>query len=447
MSRHVDSIRLRLASGPLDARQLIEKLGISQPTLSRAIRALGDEVLRIGAARSIQYALRDEARGLADLDIYRVDPEAKIHHLGTLVPVRPDGFVMHEAGGTAQYSAGLPWWLLDMRPQGYLGRAYAARHGPALRLPERLTDWSDTHALKALLAHGHDGVGNLLPGEQARSHFLELAEAPVPIPVEQKAEAYVRLAQEAASGELPGSSAGGEQPKFTAYAMTTRGPRHVLVKFSERVEGPVSERWRDLLLAEHLALETLGQAGIAAARTALVCFGDQSFLEVERFDRVGGLGRRGLISLTALDAEFAGIGGAWPDCASALAAAGHIRPQAAHHAHLLWAFGHLIGNTDMHGGNLSFIPDEGPPYEIAPAYDMTPMAFAPRSGGGLPDTLPEPNIRAGIAPGVWRSAQVLAHAFVARVIENPGFSERFAPCKQALLAHLERADAKIARLA
>ena len=25
------------------------------------------------------------------------------------------------------------------------------------------------------------------------------------------------------------------------------------------------------------------------------------------------------------------------------------------------------------------------PYELAPAYDMTPMAFAPTAGGGLPD--------------------------------------------------------------
>ena len=152
MSRHAESIRLRLAQGPLGARRLIEILGFSQPTLSRSMRELGKEVVRIGAARSIQYALRDGARGLAELEIYRVDPEARIHHLGTLVPVRPDGFVMHEASGATLYSDGLPWWLLDMRPQGYLGRAYAARHGRDLDLPERLIDWSDTHALKALLA-------------------------------------------------------------------------------------------------------------------------------------------------------------------------------------------------------------------------------------------------------------------------------------------------------
>lgn len=78
---------------------------------------------------------------------------------------------------------------------------------------------------------------------------------------------------------------------------------------------------------EHLALETLGQAGIAAARTALIRLYGQTFLEVERFDRVGGLDRRGLVSLAALDAGFADMGGRpWPEIATALAAAGPGAP-------------------------------------------------------------------------------------------------------------------------
>ena len=266
MSRHADPVRLHLARGPIGARQLVEALGISQPTLSRAMLELGNEVVRIGAARSIQYALRDEVRGLSDVEIYRVDLEARVHHLGTLTPVRPDGFVMREADGATLYCPGLPWWLLDMRPQGYLGRAYAARHGRDLGLPERLIEWSDTHALKALLAQGHDVVGNLLLGDRARARFLHLEAARVPIGIEQKTGVYARMAQDAANGEAPGSSTGGEQPKFAAWAMTASGPRHVLVKFSEPVEGPVSERWRDLLLAEHLALETLAQDCLKPAR-------------------------------------------------------------------------------------------------------------------------------------------------------------------------------------
>lgn len=446
MSPHAETIRMRLSGGPLSARQLIESVGVSQPTISRALTELGDEVVRIGAARSIQYALRDSTRCLPDIPVYGVDAEGRIQQLGKLTAVRPEGFTMCQEDGVTLHSDGLPWWLFDMRPQGYLGRKYAARHGAELGLPARLTDWTDTHALRALLVQGHDVVGNLLLGDIARDRFLT---APVPEPISegQKAEEYARLALEAAHGELPGSSAGGEQPKFITRAMTPDRPRHVIVKFSELEEGPVSERWRDLLLAEHLALDTLREAGIPAARTQVLDRGAQRFLEVERFDRIGNLGRRPLISLAALDAEFVGAGtGGWPVIARRLAVYGQIRPAAADGADLLWAFGTLIGNTDMHSGNLSFVSEQGRPYELAPAYDMTPMSFAPRSGGGLPDTVSEASVHAGVANQTWRRAEKLAQQFLARLMAATGFSHRFQPCIAALEHHLETASTRIARL-
>lgn len=446
MSVHADAIRARLSGGPLSARQLIETVGVSQPTISRALVELGDEIIRIATGRSIHYALRDPARGLPDIPVYRVDAEGRIRKLGTLTPVWPEGFVMRQEDGVTLHSDGLPWWLFDMRPQGYLGRAYAARHGAELGLPERMTDWTDTHVLRSLLAHGHDVVGNLLLGDIARDRFLT---APVPDPIteERKAGEYARLSQEAAHGEIPGSSAGGEQPKFTAYAMTSDGPRHVIVKFSEREEGPVTERWRDLLLAEHLALETLRDAGIPAARTRILDHAGQRFLEVERFDRTGDLGRRALISLAALDAEFVGAGtGSWPSIAHRLTDDGHIRLEAASGAELLWAFGTLIGNSDMHTSNLSFVSEHGRPYDIAPAYDITPMAFAPRSGGGLPDALPAANIHADVSNATWRHAEELARAYLDRLVQAAGFSRRFEPCIAALERHIDTAGERIGRL-
>ncbi len=446
MSPHAEAIRLRLSGGLCSARQLAEKLGISQPTISRALAELGDQVVRLGAARSIQYALRDAARGLPDIAVHQVDAQGRIRQLGVLIPVCPEGFVMRQENGAMLHSDGLPWWLCDMRPQGYLGRAYAARHGAALGLPERLTHWSDSHALRALLAHGQDAVGNLLLGDAARAQFLA-APVAAPLAAARKTATYARLAQAAARGEAPGFSAGGEQPKFAAYAMTPDGPRHVLVKFSEREESPVSQRWRDLLLAEHLALETLRAADISAAKTRIFDHDSQRFLEVERFDRVGALGRRALISLTALDAEFVGAGDAiWPVVTARLVAAGQIRPAAAAGASLLWAFGTLIGNTDMHGGNLSFMAEDDRLYELAPAYDMTPMAFAPRSGGGLPDTLPAVTLHASVANATWRQAALLVGDFLARLKATPEFSTRFAPCIAALGRHIEAAANRIARL-
>lgn len=446
MTVHAENIRMQLFAGPLSTAQLLEKLGISQPSMSRALTKLGDEIVRFGAARSIHYSLRDTSRGLPDIQIYRVSAEGQIRHLGTLIPVRPDGFVMQQQDGKTFHSDSLPWWLFDMRPQGYLGRAYVARYSAELGLPDRLKDWTDTHALRALLVHGHDLVGNILLGENARDRFLD-SPTPEPIPFSRKAEEYARLALEAARGETPGSSAGGEQPKFTAYSMTSDGDRHVIVKFSELEAGPVSERWRDLLLAEHLALETLRDAGIPAAKTHIIDHGGQRFLEVERFDRAGSRGRRALHSLSALDAEFAGLGtGGWPAIARTLANDRQIHPEAAISANILWAFGTLIGNSDMHNGNLSFISEHGRPYSIAPAYDMTPMAFAPRSGGGLPDALSEATIQANVSNETWRQAEALARGFLGRVIAASGFSRRFEPCIAALKQHIETAGVKIERL-
>ncbi len=407
---------------------------------------MGSEIVRIGAARSIQYALRDGFRGLPDISVHRVDSAGRVALQGQLVPVRPDGFVLQRAEGATVYSAGLPWWLLDMRPQGFLGRAFAFRLAEPLGLPARLSEWSDTQMLRALLAQGHDAVGNLLLGDSARERLLD---APLPEPVVQSAKqtAYVRLAEEAASGDLPGSSAGGEQPKFAAYVQTPAGPRHVLVKFTLPQTNAVTQRWRDLLLAEHHALQTLAAAGVAAAQSQVLDAGSQRFLEVERFDRVGTTGRRAVFSLSALDAEFVGNAPApWPQITARLAADGHVTNAAAHGAALLFAFGSLIGNTDMHNGNLSFTSEEGRPFALAPAYDMLPMGFAPQASGGMPDALAPVRLHPSVGTAVWQQAAGLASDYLDRLHGETRFSAKFGPCIENLARHVEDASGKIARL-
>ena len=446
MSTHAELLRLRLASGPQSGTQMAKDMGISQPTATRALAAMGREVMKIGQKKGSRYVLRDTGRGFDDVPVFRVDAEGKLKELGVLSPVRPDGFVFTQIDGMHLHSDGLPWWLLDMRPQGYLGRAYATRHGAELGLPHTLKEWTDSHALRALLVHGHDVVGHILLGHVARDKFISALE-PVALPHADKAAAYARMAVGASQGEAPGSSAGGEQPKFTAYAQTDAGPAHVMVKFSELLDSPVSQRWRDLLLAEHLALKTLRLAGVSAAQSSVLDHQGQRFLEVERFDRVGTLGRKAVVSLSALDAEFVGAAHQpWPVVAQRLATAGIITAEAAETAALLWAFGTLTGNTDMHGGNLSFTSEHGRPYQAAPAYDMTPMAFAPSSSGKLPDAVPVAQLHASVRNGQWRTAQTAAHSYLEALRACPDFSADFGVCIHALAAHLESASAQIARL-
>ena len=433
MARHSDSIRLLLTNGPMAARQIVEKTGLSQPTVSRALAALGDEVLRLGSGPSIHYVLRDRSRSFASTLIFRVSEEGLIRELGSLAPVRSDGFVIVQADGVVLHSDGLPWWMYDMRPQGYLGRAYASTHAAVLGLPANPEHWGDMDVMRALLAHGHDVIGNLLIGELARDRFIEM---PAPLPVDREV-AYPALAASTSAGDVPGSSAGGEQPKFCAYS--ERG--HVLVKFSMPDDNPISERWRDLLLAEHLALSVLG------VETNVFDFGGQRFLEAPRFDRVGQFGRLGVFSLRALEAEFVGdVSAPWPSLVRRLVADGHVHADAIAGAALLWAFGTLIGNTDMHAGNLSFISGHGRPYHLAPAYDMLPMGFAPRSGGALVDTLSPASLTSSVDGATWREALGLAEGFFSLARNCDGFSARFAPCLDAIRRHIDDATSRIARL-
>lgn len=433
MTTRSEMIRQLLSQGPTSVQQLIEKLGISQPTVSRALTVMGDDVVRIGAGPSIQYTLRDARRGFNTVPIYRITREGRVEPLGDLIPVYPEGFVMVQAGKAGLHSDGLPWWLFDMRPQGYLGRAWASKHAGELNLPANPEHWTDADAIRALLVQGHDAIGNLLIGEQARSRFLDMPES---TPVE-RATAFPMLALAAGAGEAPGSSAGGEQPKFCTW--TERG--HVLVKFSAPDDNAVSERWRDLLLAEHLALRVLG------VETEVFDFADQRFLEIPRFDRVGLLGRVGVFSLRALDAEFVGKATAsWPVLVNHLVAQKHVHPDAAAATALLWAFGILIGNTDMHHGNLSFINSNGRPYNLAPSYDMLPMGFAPRTGGALVNALRPASLSETVDGDTWREALGLAENFFAMASSCNRFSASFSPCLEALRSHLDETKARISRL-
>ena len=76
---------------------------------------------------------------------------------------------------------------------------------------------------------------------------------------------------------------------------------------------------------------------------------------------------------------------------------------------VVWWFGRLIANTDMHLGNLSFRFDAEPgapaQLRLAPAYDMLPMAYAPLAGGEVPQREFSPPLPLPTQRPAW------AHAF------------------------------------
>jgi hypothetical protein len=414
-----DDLLSALASGPRSAAELVTSLDISRATLSRLVDAAADQVLRYGNARATRYARSRSVAGQTSLPIHRVEEDARLTHIGDLMPVAATGYLVSLIEQDRyEYFDGLPWWLQDMRPQGFLGRAFAQQRAAALGLPTDVQRWTDDHTLIALAAAGEDCVGNLIIGEAALTHFLNEPDGPL-VQLAERDISYPELAAAAMAGEAVGSSAGGEQPKFACVLEGENGGqrRSVLVKFSAAQDNITTRRWASLLVAEHLALQALSAAGLPASRSELFEANGQTFLQVERFDRApqqgtGRIGRRGVISLLALDSAYVGKADQpWPVITAALAAQGYISTEAHQIAAQLYAFGIMIGNTDMHAGNLSFLHGGQIPLAISPAYDMLPMHYAPRASGLVPDTAPVIRMRVPPSLDAWRSMRPVALAW------------------------------------
>jgi hypothetical protein len=363
-----------LQRGPQPALELRTQLGVSQPTLSRMLNRERAGIAVLGKGRATQYALYRRIRDLApELPVHRVSREGESARIGTLLTIVPERYWYEdiEQPGASGEHRSIPWFATDMRPQGYLGRFFPQLHAD-LGLPERITDWSEDHSLYAIARRGEDIVGNLLIGEESLSRWLALPKEEVCIPDADRVDRYESLAGLAVAGAVPGSSAAGEHPKFAAFVGDSRvEARHVLVKFS------TSQRWADLLLAEHLASVALREADHSAVTTEFLRGQTRSYLEVTRFDRIGPRGRVGLVSLGALDDQFVGDRRGWPESSSALLRAGLISAEDARELRFLSAFGSLVGNTDMHFGNISFLSEGYPNFRLAPCYDMLPMFYAP----------------------------------------------------------------------
>lgn len=444
-ANHDDILRL-LRVAPGDSAALCQQLGISQPTLSRRLAELGDAVMRVGKARASRYFARRTVAGQDELPLFRVNASGLLQEWGALLPVYPGYIVRYADGRPDVHSEGLPWWMQDMRPQGFLGRAWGRQRAPLLGLPQDILRWQDDDVVQALACGEHDVVGNILIGHRARERWL--AHQSTLIGEDERAVHYPRLAQQAMQGEVAASSAGGEQPKFaTQIAQPNANVRAVLVKFSADDNNTNSARWRDLLLAEHIALSVLNHYDIPASHSQLIDIGQQRFLELTRFDRVGATGRRGVVSLAGLDAEFIGHAElTWPPLCTQLCKLAMISEYSADLAARLYAFGCLIGNSDMHLGNLSFLHEGQTPLTLAPAYDMLPMAFAPDRSGASKNALPPFILPAQPAPAIWHEMLPIAREYWQQVASDTRCSTEFAAIAQAQQAWLDRIEQQILRL-
>ncbi len=374
-----------LSLGPATTNTLAAATGTSRQTVSRKLRSLAGSVIKYDKVRPpLYYAVTEAFESGDKILLAAVDPHGNTNLWGVLRPLAHGGFYLQPTAITPKVFAGarwdgmydyLPYFLDDMRPQGFIGRQIARDlNAQSGIFPPDPRDWNQEQIGRYLVANGDDLPGNLKIGRLA----LDRVRRP---PQKSRREDYPELADKVVEGEVHGSSAGGEQTKFATYSRERDA--HVIIKFSPKGDGELATRWKDILVTEQIASEVLHAYNIPAAELEIFEVGGRLFLESLRFDRAGEYGRLPLISMQAIDNEFAGVGSGWLSVAKELHNQGLITWQHLYDIAVYWGFGKLINNTDMHLGNISFSVD-GSGFSLAPIYDMCSMGFSPKSTGEIP---------------------------------------------------------------
>ncbi len=374
-----------LERGPSTSKEIQAATGLSQTTIARKIRKMEDRIIAIPEGRTVKYAaVRNAFNSGNNIPLSIIDEVGKpysIAHIRPLIhggffvePIKDISFLLFGESRIGLYED-LPYFLYDLRPQGFLGRQVAKRIASQCDdFPSDPRNWNSNHIGRYLISNGDDLPGNFIFGDRGL-----IGTGPQLLLVTE--EDYPDLAQKAIEGEIVGSSAGGEQSKFTAF--NENSECHVIVKFSPKDKNEIATRWRDILITEYHAAVVLNARVFSAAIPGLIDINGQLFLESQRFDRIGALGRRSMISLQTIDSEFTGLGGNWPRVMKDLLKKNLVSSEDSLHAESLWWFGQLINNSDMHLGNLSLSINKDI-FRLLPIYDMCSMGFAPKTSGEVP---------------------------------------------------------------
>ncbi len=385
-----DVLALLTTRGGLPSSSIQEALKLSQPTVSRILSEIGDEIVVLGRGKSTQYAVAHAIGTFpAQQPLWHIDQSGAPERIGTVcllakdqIHIEGDG-VSHLFDSTPQEL--LPWVLSPLRAQGFLGRMLAGRLAH-YGVPSNPETWNVEAALISAL-NIHDAPGALLLGTHAQKSRLMQMDANDP------AQLLDHIALDIVKTLPIGSSAGGEQPKFPV--LDAQG-NPWLVKFSPPRGTPFGDRWSDLLCAEALCNQALERHGFEAAQSQILQSQTRTYLLSKRFDRCAGDGRKHVVSIGSVHAAFVKGGYVnWASTSDALARQGRLSRLDAQACHSMLQFGRLVGNTDMHSGNASLFVEGSSLQEImrgnfklAPTYDMLPMRWKPDAMVGVVDYTP-----------------------------------------------------------
>lgn len=188
--------------GVSTSAELVRALAASEASALRLLHQAAPAVVKAGqASQAGELALVQPPGSWLALD-------------GSAWPLPPES----ADGGSDR----LPSPLLDMRPQGYVGRLSATQVHEALGIGADPRQWTVDDVLWLMLHCGADLPGHFILGERALRLWPQLlAKDAEPLAEDELAQAYPALAARALAEGSLGSSAGGELPKFTALR---RGP-------------------------------------------------------------------------------------------------------------------------------------------------------------------------------------------------------------------------------
>ena len=419
-------VKLLQESGALSSPNIQSALKISQPTASRILSQLEDEVFTFGSARATRYALGHSIGMLpAQQPIWGVGADGMASRLGELTFLARSQIHMGAPGVDEIFDVTakepLPWLLAGLRPQGFLGRLLAQRMA-AFAYSINPDTWSVEEVL-AVACQTHDAPGELLLGTSISTKL----NAQIKIPAIDPGADLDRLAADVAKTLPAGSSASGEQPKLLAF---NDGGASFIVKFSAPRGTPFGDRWTDLLVCESVCAQTLNEFGVNAAENQIVQTDTRTYLLSRRFDRIGATGRKHVVSVGAAHLGFCkGTYLNWATTCADLARQKRLSKVDAETTHDALMFGRLIGNSDMHSGNAGLFVEGTNLQEMmdgrfsrAPVYDMLPMRWKPDPMMGMlayepfdfDDSMASTQVRCA-AQSLWK--KVAGHPLISQALQ------------------------------
>lgn len=257
--------------------------------------------------------------------------------------------------------------IADAGPDAWGQRVILNRH-----IGRRDLDTADLTPLTYLLESGSDRVGAL--------DFQPSPTTYVPrIGISASLDDLVAAAEHVQRGVplppglddalLHGSSIGGARPK----ALLDDGGRSFIAKFASPTD-PYA-----VVKGEFIAMELAARVGLSVAPVRLASGLGKDVLLIERFDRTGDGGRRGVVSaltILGLD-ELGGRYASYANLAREIRRRFDAPERTLHELFARMTFNILVGNTDDHARNHAAFWD-GTTLRMTPAYDICPQ---PRSGG------------------------------------------------------------------